>query len=532
MLIPNRKTIVNPSINPNIAPLPGPAPAVSVDSLPNGRFNTNMNMNMGNNNNVSANSKSFNKSKPTVGRAPKKNKGFTKRNTGNKYKDVTPFVVPPMGGGNGNKGYNPPGFDASDFGYEVYGTTQPQTIGGSQDDTLFRDWNIDSKTAIGDSLDKVHANKVTNMAQAIEFGFSKPLPYSATDSEWNVIYNTWMREVTARTNAQKGALDAFTEENVREYLDACIVAYDTLIQLDVLLSWGPTDHAYFDKQIRHVTAQASSQLDVLNARIKLRDTLRSLVLPQQLMAYIRWAREYKLNNPSPESTKLVIHSTLIEQLKLEVLNPTDFTDFNKAIGKMCDAVKATNVVLPALFTNYINTCNFMDIKDMWGPVHNSAAYDENWMNVWDNIPVVLSSSPPGPTEQYLVYPQVDEMAAVAFRGSTHSNIALASAALQQVGHDFGAPFMNLGQPSSLADASGQFCGRSALLLNTTTNSIEPKGLDKWYQCPIQYHQCNWDTALGEIRFSSFAKGLGVVEFYPNKSNIGMAQRQALHDVLQ
>lgn len=439
------------------------------------------------------------------------------------------------GKSNSNNNYVSPPPQASDFGYETEGSNTPTTISTSKDTSLFRDNNVKSQFKKGSNEGDVLNSTPTNEAIAIKVNF-KPvlnpqgLTWLAFWSEWQVIWNNWNREVISGTVGSKGAIDNFSKENVQNYLNAVIVGFDTLIQLEVLLAWGPTDRNFFDQQLRHLAAQGSSSVELLQARTKLRDALRTCVLPVNTMKYLRWLREVKSSNSSPQSCKLQFTSTQIDELRTTLLsNSPDVSTFVTYINDCITDIYATNAALPALLTERVKSAQFDDVFKYYNTVHNSACFDPTWLDMYNNMGTSYAST--ASPESWSNYPQVKDTTFAGFMESPTSTLALANTALTIGNHNYGAPFINNASPA-IKGGANYFNVSSIIYVNGNGYTI--KANDAWYKTGSDRMHLMEDGSLTltGIQWSSRAKGFNVIEYYPSKENVQMAQRLALNETLR
>lgn len=412
------------------------------------------------------------------------------------------------------------------FSYDVSGSEVAANYNGGTDHTLFRDWNV---TALRPSLttaDDVSSNVVTCEFRNLELGYVAGSTYF---DQLLIIYNIWFKDVCEATNNSTSALKTINKDDIIIYLSNVAKAYDKLIQLQVLLGWNPKDHNYYDKSLRSI-AVAASETTLISTRNKLREALVPHVLPHKVLTYIKWLRETKLQNSAPESTKLSFKDADTIALMDNLCSGGSVDDYVGVIKGIIQDLHKLNPQIPPVLSSNVESTDFVDVWKYCENVHNSASYDKNWLDIYNNQPTFMSKDGVS-----VSYPDDNNKRArfVAISQNPPLSLSMSSFASSYL-NNTGLPFQSLYQQIKV---DGQAVAHTHFYTfykskDDTTPSL--RGVEHWYEIASDSTHVVDDvnvSALANTKFISRVKGDGVYEIFADSENIEMAQRMALHEML-
>lgn len=524
-----------PMISPAVRPVAPVAPARPKPA------EIRMQTNKGNtpNSNVTANTNNKPQSQPKGQRSGRKIGG---RNTTRKRGRDNPTPVAPIPFGM-EMNFNSLASVISDYSFDITGSDTATLYNGDRDDTLFRDFNVNGELPSGGTLaaPAVSPNTITNTFKILNFDFEECIKNSAYKNTWRAIYKEIFQEVMAKTKLSAGALAVVTYDNMTNYIKNVMKAYDMLVSLEVLMAWGPKDTRYFDTSLRRLAVDASS-VELVSARNRLREELRVHLLPSSFMRYIRFMREYKLRNATPESTKLAFVSSdtalLIKGLVSTDSADTHVEEYINKIDAMITVLETSASVdprLPAQIVNNVTVVPFEGVRNHWSDMHNSAVYDSDFVDVFNNLPAGVQA---GSTR--VAYPQVDVANSVtsqatvyaAFAHDQPSSLAVSSLGCQffnnpnAYGINCGLP---LAGPQGVVKFDGQLLTNHFTVVWINANDQITRSIEKWYEyvCDSVHKVDMNPNAITTSITVSAPQGEACRQYYAGQSNIRMAQRRAL-----
>lgn len=427
----------------------------------------------------------------------------------NRY-SVIPTRMSDKGGSKSSLNITP-----SDFGFDIQGANSPTPYQGKRDTTLFRDYN--QKSIITKSDKVISTNAISNSIKCLNVDLKQSLQYYF-DEAWVVIKNDIARDIVSNTRAAKGAMDVL--DDITGYFDKVIRAYDLLIELEVMQAWTPSSNDYYDRSFRALAVAVSTPL-ILEYRAKLRQALIPHVLPLDWMMYIKWLRETKLSNGTPESTKLRFNSLEGVSLIDAAFTSTPLTKWTDKVESTITALNNTNVAIPATLINNVNCVNLKNVKEYYTGVHNSAVYDPDFNDIFNNRVYMWDTG-----KLVNQYPLLTGSTPCYAAFHTDTPYAMALAALFRQHSQGGLP---LEGSAALAKVSGETTLFNSFRISETGSfAHEIKGVDNW----DEYRDDSThvvDLALDGtlVKAMSSPKGENTLAFSADYSNIAMAARESL-----
>jgi hypothetical protein len=413
---------------------------------------------------------------------------------------------------------------SSDFGFEIQGSSTPTLYTASKDQTLFRDYNQGGSLPAVSLTESV--NSVTNSIKLLRIDLAEGIAISRGYAEaWKDIVALMKNDVIVNTKSAKGATDRITEPAMRNYFSVVSRAFDMLIQLEVIQAWSPASNDYYDSSLRQLSAKSATP-ELLRARTTLRQALIPHVLPRKLTTYIRWIRETKLRNQSPESTKLRFSSQPFITLSVNLVDGHPYTSFLASITNIVAEVDALEGFLPAILINNVDCVDLIHVKEQYNMIHNSAVYDPEFNNIWNNRSVAINPGGGGVDD---VYPRCTEGKGIgSFETTNPSVLALTTIGQQQFPATACLPFEGNIDLAGCAP-SGSLCNRFFYYIGVS-GSLVIKGLDSWFQVvDDSMHITNTDMVFALSGVSS-PKGVNTAAYVLADSNIQMACRESLTEM--
>lgn len=415
-------------VKPAIGPMTNPAVPQLQPEMVNGKGQAKIM----NNSNANTFSNAKTQGKPSGRRIG----GKAKIQKGSKEpRPVMPIPWPGNGGGGDSSQIK---LTSSDFGYNIDGSPSPNIYVDNRDQTLFRDYNVRSLVRTASSTNPEQSNQfsdITNQFKTLTINpkLSNSLPGYL--SQMTVIMDLIKRDVVSRTKAAKGAIDALSD--LTAYLNTIPVAFATLVQLESLQAWNPKDNAYFDRSLR-LLASKMSGTEILELRTQLRQVLIPHVLPVGWMKYIKWIYSVHLRNHCPESTKLRFVDGKFAVLIGEILNDKPIADFSNYVTDLVDQVRNLNQTIPALMLNNVTCVEFANVKEWYDGMHNSASYDAEWNNIYNNRRVLFRKAADAEGDVTWM-PTADENYYICVDTTTPYSMVIAQAARQNSPKQPGLP---------------------------------------------------------------------------------------------
>ena len=311
--------------------------------------------------------------------------------TGAKRKTDTRTTVPvPWKHGGNSERKSKLTISQSDFGYDINGSNSPNDYSDERDQTLFRDYNVRSqlKTTTESGMTNTFS-QITNQIKSLTIDPKEANNSPGYLSAMAVIFDMIRRDVVGGTRAAKGALDVL--EDLPIYLNKVPIAFAVLIQIESLQAWSPSDNAYYDRCFRLLASKMSST-EILELRTQLRQVLIPHILPIGWMKYIKWIYSPHLRNQCPESTKLRFLDARLIGLTSKILNNGDITDFQSYVTSLVTDIRNLNQSIPAIILDNVSSVEFANCKDWYDDMHNSASYDSEWNNIFNNRRIVWRSN--------------------------------------------------------------------------------------------------------------------------------------------
>jgi len=439
----------------------------------------------------------------------------------NKYKDLgVPVTVAPNRRGGNNNSY-PLKLTTGDFSQNIDGTNSPVNFNDRRDTTIFRDFNQRSRY-FGET-DEVLQNDVTNSLKLLEINLNDSFIYPDSFGEgWDVIRNAMTRDIIGNTKSAKGALDIL--DDVQDYFSTVCDAFDLLIELEVMQAWSPSEKESYNRSYRAI-AEFTSVPEILNYRSRLRQALIPHVLPFEWMEYIKWIRETKLESPVKQSGKLRFISSAGAHLIDDLYRGNTPTDWQTRITDAVIALNNLKAQIPAILLYNVESVDLRNVKDCYTGVHNSAAFDADWNDIFNNR-VHTWVKAGGQTAQY---PSISSTSKVYASFSTDTPILMALGALNRQHLGYGLP---LEGPVTTAQLGSQGLANSVFQITETFNSSTGsthtiRGLEKWYEfSDSSTHVIDIDGAGNLNKAISTPKGYDTIAFVADKSNMDQAARES------
>jgi len=459
-----------------------------------------------------ANANSRTNTKPSGRRAGGKGKRNTKTNVpNNKYLPIPTR----MNDRDGSK--SSLNITSSDFGYDIQGATQATPYQGKRDTTLFRDYNQPSKINYDEEV--ISTNAISNSIKLLDINLKASLQWGYQEA-WTVILNMMTRDVISNTRAAAGAMNILSD--ITKYFNTVIPAYDLLIELEVIQAWSPASNDYYDRSLRAL-AVAASPPDILEYRAQLRQALIPHVLPHDWMMYIKWLRETKLQNTTPESTKLRFNSRYGVALINGLFKGTSIDDWTGRVNSVITDLNALNPAIPATLINNVNCVQLKNVKDYYTGVHNSATYDPDFNDIFNNRVITWENN--GIVYQYPNL-ELSHPCYAAFHSDTPYSMALASLDKQR---GFGG--VPLEGELSRVKVDTQAVFHNSFQISESTSGITThtiRGIEHWDEsCDDSTHVIDLQGNGTLDRGVSTPKGINTTAFVVDFSNIHMAARESL-----
>lgn len=459
--------------------------------------------------NASTNTKSGRSGKRTGGKV-----------TRNKYKSFDlPVAVAPNNRQN-SASHSSLNITSSDFGFDVNGSASPTPYNDKRDQTLFRDYNQRSTLEDGDN--QLNTNNVTNSLKLLEINLKDSLYFPGAYGEaWDVIRNCITRDIVSNTKSAKGAVDLI--DDIVKYFSSVSSAFDLLIELEVMQAWSPSSNDYYNRSYRAL-AELTTTPEILEQRARLRQALIPHVLPLEWMNYIKWVRETKLENSTPESVKQRFISSNGALLMNAAFNGATPVDWKVEVDNTIQALNNLNSRIPATLLSNVNSVNLKNVKEYYTGVHNSAVFDADYNDVFNNR-VIYWELPDG---SKMHYPKrIGEPCYAAFSSETPISMAVAGLFRQRGG--YGLPIEG---PPSTVKVGGQGLGHNTFQITeeespSTGSTHTIRGLEKWYEFVDNTTHIIDINTDGSINYAiSTPKGTDVVSFVADTSNMAMAARES------
>jgi len=471
--------------------------------------------------NVNANTNTENQSR-SGGRIGGRNK--TKRN----QKSKTPAIPFPVRGNDNFSSNTKLTINQGDFGYDISGAGSPSNFVGSRDQTLFRDYNQISEIVIENTeggTRELNSNLVTNSIKILETDLKHSLENSsAYEGAFDVIYNILYRDVTNSTKSASGALSAIEKTAITDYLHNILKGFDTLIELETMQAWSPSNTSEFDRCLRKI-ASLSSNTDILEVRSKLRQALIPHVLPIGWMNYIKWIRQTHTTGTANESTKLRFNSVGMVNLMNALFRGESIDNWIIDMNNITQAVQTSSARLPAVIMSNVTSIPFGNVKDHYSNVYVSANYDEEFCNIFNNR-IARWNLSDGFAAQY---PSInaDHVAYAAF--SSPNPYSLAVADLSKQGSRSGLPLEGDLLVTAVDDQTTKNSRFHVLEDNQGTFKI--RGLERWYDyCDDSVHMVDLKSDGRPDSEISIPRSNETVMIVASRQNIRMAQREALNSM--
>lgn len=433
-----------------------------------------------------------------------------------------PLIVPPFGNDS-----NPTTTTTqrSDFSYDITGQPAATPFDGVRDDTLFKDWN---RTQLKPKVDpKWSTNGVTSYTKILTCDFKSSLTDPTYATEWAITYSNLIRDVIRNTNASKGAFDVVTEGNIGDYIHEVSRLFTYLYELEVMMGWNPQDHSDTNAAIRHLAEQLAVEDSFLTYRTKMKEVLRSHVLPMPMLKYLRWLREYKRTNEMPESPKLSFRTQASVDLMESRYRGVPASTWAQTIDASITAVRALDARIPALLLDKVNCIDFVMVKDYWGNACNRAHYDSEFNNIYNNRLWAR-----GTYGSASLFPDVSDTALVALNTIRPQGLALCNLSTQIDKSFADMPLENVGGPKPYSTFTSSVGFVHFYVANSTSVNL-PYDLN-----PVKGWFEHGDDSTFTVDDASTVKGIAIPRgdtlqmFYPGKSNINMAKRLAFQELFQ
>lgn len=396
------------------------APVQSIDSTPNavlGRGQMNMSEPPKGNNSYKPRQANQKKSGRRSGRKDSRKTPTMINNDNRKPTKGFPFIVPPFGNDSNPSATNN---QHSDFSYDITGQPTATTFSGPRDTTLFKDWNrtqLVPKTGA-----TTQTNAVTSFTKILTCDFKDCIQDPTYATEWELAFNNILRDVIRNTNASKGAMDVINYVNISEYIHEVSRLFTYLYELEVMMGWNPSEHQDTNASVRHLAQELASDT-FINYRTRMKEVLRSAVLPLPMLKYLRWIREYKRTNEMPESPKLAFRTNtgmdLINNAYLGTASSA--TAWKANVEASITAVRGLDARIPALMLDKVDCVNFVMVKDYYGNACNKAHYDSDFNNIFNNR--VWARGDYGTAS---LFPSANDTSVAAFNTVTPDVLALAN----------------------------------------------------------------------------------------------------------
>jgi hypothetical protein len=285
-------------------------------------------------------------------------------------------------------------------------------------------------------------------------------------------------------------------------------------------AWSPSSNDYYDRSLRALAVKVSTPF-VLEQRSNLRQALIPHVLPHDWMMYIKWLRETKLQNSTPESTKLRFNSYYGVSLIDELFGGTSATAWSSHVEAIIEELNALKPQIPAVLINNVNCVQLKNVKDYYTGVHNNATFDPDFNDIFNNRPHTWEG--PGGINQY-PSTSISDTAFAAFHSATPYSMALA--ALNKQHSLTGVPFEG---KTKLIQVSDQTIANNRFQLSeNSTSQFRIRGVERWFEpSDDSTHVVDLTNTGGLEQGMSTPKGVDTVAFAADISNIRMAARESL-----
>jgi hypothetical protein len=293
----------------------------------------------------------------------------------------------------------------SDFSYSINGSTSPNNYVDTRDNTLFRDWNLQSK--IEGDKDSLRMSNITNAIRLFDISPEYSLTRAGYSASWNVILDMIRRDIIASTNGVEPALKKVGD--ITHYLHTIAQGFAMLMELEGRMSWNPTDNAHKDTTLRHV-ATKMSDTKALKLRTALREVLYPHILPIGWMDYIKWMYQPHLSNHQPESTKQLFMSSKFARGLLWIISENTYSFLEADVQELIDNINREtseegkpapiNRLVASTLTNNVSCVKFGNVNDHFDGMFDSSTYDAEWNNIFNNRVDNYQSNSGGTAERY------------------------------------------------------------------------------------------------------------------------------------
>lgn len=428
-----------------------------------------------------------------------------------------PKVTPPVNNFKEKEERRPMTSINQSFGYNIEGSKKATYFKTEKDETLFRDWSVRAPLPTVNSV--LGTNIVTNEFSQLDLDiYGNKSPGYITGK--HLVYEQMNLSVVRNTNSANGALTRFKEDLVWSYISKVTKAFDLLVQLEIILAWNPDSNHGYDSSLRRLSSRAAS-VNLLDQRTKLRDVLGTVVLPSNLIYYIKWLREIKLRNTTPESTKLSFRSRHIIELMDNLYKGEAIDSFVTHVDSVVTEISGIDPVLTALFTEKVDCVSFSYVRDHFGSVLNCAVFDETWLDVYNNQNQYSKTGTVLHT-----YPSNLSDSSSAFFSShslTPDSIVVASMGSQFSSYSYGG-LPGQVEPTLVTVEGGTDTNQSTrFIVHTNGDEYKITPIDR-----IEYYASDCTHKLlrtNERTGISRATGTTVAEYYISQANVSMAQRK-------
>jgi len=476
---------------------------------------------------VSNSGESRSSSTKTQPQASKSNKSSSKtRTSSRKNGKVSVGVKIPIG----FKFTAPKDDPVNKLGFSVEAQDVPTTYSGGYDDTLFQDFNVNPTLPQTGKGGTNEINMIVHTANFTKQGLTSTFTnFCDVDSEFNKIYEQMLSSVIQNSNGAAGSMNLFTKDNVIEYLFGVGFAYDMLIQLETLSAWNPKDVDQSNSTAREI-ALLFQNIDVLEQRNILREELSSMVLPIEMINFIRFMREYKLRTPEGTSLKSVLVSTQIQYIiNLFVTNKD--SDAMSSLRTLVEDARTFLRRLPsgmsALILRKTDPCfGMVPINEHLSKPVNCPGYDKSYNDLVNNLPYYGRSG-----EKTVHYPAEygddDNVQVALCETAAVSDLALASLTNQFHKGRNNFPFYTFIDAGLTVTDQSTTSNRSYYYY-TSTNDLAVRFNERWYEhVGDNYHTADFTNPIDITTMNGIStpKGNAIHMVYAGRRNIGLASRR-------
>jgi hypothetical protein len=416
---------------------------------------------------------------------------------------------------------------SSDFGYNIDGSPSPNDFEDCRDQTLFRDYNVRSQISEEEGN---FFSAVTNQVKTLEINPALANASPGYQSQFFVIQDLIYRGVCDTSRNQKGALDALND--LPKYLDVMSQAFATLIQLESVQSWNPSDNAYYDRSLRYLASKMSGT-ELLELRTQLRQVLIPHVLPVEWMKYIKWIYSVHLRNHAPESTKLrfldVRTVGLIDKILLATTAEPVITEYTDHVTGLITDIRNLNQVIPSvLINNASNVVNFANCKDWYDGMHNSADYDAEWLNLFNNRMICYEDAGPA-TGQVSHYPSLSSNFYLCLDSTTPYSMVLAQSSRQASSKNPGLPLEGPSSVKTIGTSANKY-NRFVFVESITGDITFEPVITLTQDNTDSIHRMDFTETSGSTtpnNYYSMPAGIQSLAIFGSRANCEMAARESL-----